>query len=80
MYLIAGTLLGLRHVVAIQDGYSSQGPDLMEVQTRNGMEKILDKDWIVKDGPYLSVMKPDEFETEFERAVVPKQPVTRGES
>lgn len=78
MYLVAGELLNLRHVVHIRDGYESQGPDLMEVQTRNGMEKVLENDWVVKDGAYLTVMKDAEFQAEFEKTVEPKKPVMRG--
>ncbi len=73
MYLIVGTLLSLGHEASIEDGYSSQGPDLINVQTKDGFVKAYPKDYVVKDGAYLTVMKPGDFEVQFERTSEEKE-------
>jgi hypothetical protein len=78
-HIIVGTLLNLGHRAWIEDNYASQGPDLIVVETRDGEAKVYEKDYIVKEGPYLRVIPQTTFEDDYEKAPPPpKPPVMRG--
>lgn len=77
MYLLVGQILENGGNAGIKDGYESQGPDLINLQTRNGYVEVFPKDYVVKEGAYFTVMKPEEFEAVYEKAAIPAEPVMR---
>lgn len=79
MYLLVGKIIEQSGNASIEDGYQSQGPDLINLQTKEGFVKVYPKDYVVKEGAYFSVMKPEEFEALYEEAAPePPPPVMRG--